>query len=173
MNRTLLKTLTGLILLSGLATCSTGPGTNLKIEGTYEGTLQGTPKVSILLTVSGNSISGTGTIDQLTNSNVWRGTPGATNHVTFTGSRDGRKITALSGLMNMQMNLTPGGSSSTWVDASTTIALLPAEFTNNGGIMGLWQGDVDLGGGDIRNIGGSWSAVRTGGRSTGITGPPR
>jgi hypothetical protein len=170
MYRALLRGSAAVVIILGLAACSSGPGQNLEIDGTYQGTLQGTPRTSITLIVRGSSITGTGTVDPAENNNVWRGNPGATDHVTFSGNRNGRRITTLTGVSQIQRNITPQpGTTPTWVEANPTISLAPAEFNENGGITGSWQGETI----DQLSVGGSWSAVRTGGASSGITGPPK
>lgn len=170
MYRALLRGSVAAVMVLALPACSSGPGQNLEIEGTYQGTLQGTPRASITLIVSGNNITGTGTIDPANNNNVWQGSPGATEHITFSGQRDGRRITTLTGVSQIQRNMTPQpGQTPTWVDANPTISLAPADFNENSGITGSWQGETI----DQMPVGGSWSAVRTGGTSSGILGPPK
>ena len=166
--RRVIRSLAALSSIALLATCSS-PGSSLKINGDYLGTLQGTPRVQIHLTVSGNTITGTGTLIDVA-PHVWRGDPAHAIHVVFAGTRDGRQVTSLASTeSHLQFDMNLDENNRDWQDTQATFNLaFQALFNNSGGITGNWQGASFLFG---NPLGGTWSVIKEGAAAGGLLRP--
>lgn len=163
MQRTVSNSILTIVLILGLAGCATGPGKNLKLEGSYIGSLTGSPNASLRVEVSGNNISGTGTIIESTPI-IWRG-KGDPPHINITGVRHNQAIQSMSATVALERNTTPLDTFATWIDESGQLNFT-GEFNNSGAIVGSFGGQSLTG----LSLGGAWRAVKEG-AATGILKP--
>lgn len=142
-----------LILLVS-AGCSTGPGEAFDPSGDYIGSIQGSLIGTLEFTVSGNSISGTATLNDIPTA-VLRGIEGMTA-VTLSGTRTGIEINAtLFATTNLEWTADNGA---TWTQIHPPLTFSGA-FTNTGAVAGLWVGDF-LFPFSTQNIRGNWSGLK-------------
>lgn len=151
-----------ILLIMGLSTCSSGPGKGLDYNGSYMGTLQGSPLGTISLEVSGSTITGTITVEE---SSRFRG-QGDAPHSTFTGVRNGREV-SISALINLETDLGEPPVVN-WQDISTTL-VFTARFADSGILIGTFFGGNPLK--PNNPFSGGWSVQKTGSVGSSITKP--
>ncbi len=150
-----------ILLIMGLSTCSSSPGKGLDYNGSYFGTLQGSPTGTISLEVSGSDITGTISAEA---SSRFRG-QGEAPHSTFTGVRNGREV-SISAYINLETDLGEPPVVN-WQDMSTTLAFT-ARFADSGILIGTFFGGNPL---QPNNpFSGGWSVQKTSSVSSSITG---
>ncbi len=160
--RQIFKCLPLILLITGLSTCSSGPGKGLDYNGSYAGTLQGVPKGTINLEVSGSTVTGTINAEETSR---FRGR-GDAPHSTFTGVRSGREVTIEASIvLEIDTGIPPEVN---WQDISTVLAL-KARFADTGILMGSYYGGNPMS--PANPFTGGWSAQKTGGIASGITKP--
>lgn len=151
-----------ILLMMGLSSCSSSPGKGLDYNGSYSGSLQGVPKGSISLVISGSTITGTITAE-LTSRFRGKGDP---PHSTFTGVRDGREITIEAFIILETDTGTPPEVN--WQDLSTTL-IFSARFADSGILIGNYFGENPSK--PTNPFSGGWSAQKSGGAASSITRP--
>jgi hypothetical protein len=151
-----------LLLITGLSTCSSGPGQGLDYNGSYAGTLQGVPAGVIELQISGSSVTGTIDAEQTAR---FRG-QGDPPHSTFTGVRDGREVTIEATIvLEIDLGIPPEVN---WQNMSTILAFT-ARFTETGILVGTYYGGNPMA--PDNPFSGSWSVQKTTSLNSTVTGP--